>query len=98
MQWKKEEITLENDETVKAQAPVIISASRSTDIPAFYGDWFVNRHKAGYLKWRNPFNGVPLYITFKKARAYVFWSKNPKNFLKHIDYLNENKLNYYFPN
>ena len=89
-------IETDTGEKVEAQAPIIISASRSTDIPAFYGDWFIERHKKGYLSWKNPFNGMPLYVSFKKARAYVFWSKNPKNFLKHIDYLDENKLNYYF--
>ena len=30
-------------ERVEATAPVIISASRSTDIPAFYAKWFFNR-------------------------------------------------------
>ena len=39
--WLKEGITLENGNIVQAQMPVIISASRSTDIPAFYADWFV---------------------------------------------------------
>jgi len=38
MTWKKENITLDNNTTVDAQAPIIISASRSTDIPAFYSD------------------------------------------------------------
>jgi hypothetical protein len=35
---------------------VIISVSRSTDIPAFYADWFLERLKAGYSVWVNPFN------------------------------------------
>ena len=30
-------------EQVEATAPVIVSASRSTDIPAFYAKWFFNR-------------------------------------------------------
>jgi len=81
---------------VEAQAPVIISASRSTDIPAFYADWFIHRLKKGYLQWKNPFNNVPLYVSFKKARLIVFWSKNPKPMLQHIDWLNDNYPNYYF--
>ncbi len=96
MNWNKIEITTENKETVFAQAPVIVSASRSTDIPAFYSDWFFYRLKKGYLKWKNPFNGVPLYVSFKKTRLIVFWSKNPKPIMKHLDYLNDNNINYYF--
>lgn len=38
--WKYTELSI-NGRTVKAQAPLIISASRSTDIPAFYADWFL---------------------------------------------------------
>lgn len=40
MAWEKIKIQRDNGEFVDAQAPVIISASRSTDIPAFYADWF----------------------------------------------------------
>ena len=35
MLWNKINITKPNGEVVEAVAPVIISASRSTDIPAF---------------------------------------------------------------
>lgn len=34
-------------EDIVASAPVIISASRSTDIPAFYAKWFFNRLAKG---------------------------------------------------
>ena len=83
-------------ESVDAQVPIIISASRSTDIPAFYSDWFIQRIKEGYVKWKNPFNGVFLYVSFAKARLFVFWSKNPKPIIKHLDYLDERIKNYYF--
>lgn len=46
--WDKIKIQRENGETVDAQAPIIVSASRSTDIPAFYADWFFHRLKVGY--------------------------------------------------
>jgi hypothetical protein len=69
---------------VEAIAPLIISASRSTDIPAFYGDWFMERLRLGYAKWINPWNGVPLYVSFQNARVFVFWSKNPGPFLPHL--------------
>ena len=41
----KEEIGLKDGTKVAAQMPVIVSASRSTDIPAFYSDWFMERLK-----------------------------------------------------
>jgi len=96
MKWDKINIRKKDGEVVEAQAPIIISASRSTDIPAFYADWFIQRLKDGYVKWTNPFNGVPLYVSFNKARLIVFWSKNPKPMLKHLDYLDEKIKNYYF--
>lgn len=46
--WRKTQILRDNGEIADAQAPVIISASRSTDIPAFYADWFFHRLKKGY--------------------------------------------------
>lgn len=64
---------------------MIISASRSTDIPGCYGDWFVNRLKRGYIAWKNPFNGIIQYISFEKTRCIVFWTKNPAPFIKHIE-------------
>lgn len=48
MVWKKERIQLDNGLFADAQAPEIVSASRSTDIPAFYADWFFARLKKGY--------------------------------------------------
>lgn len=96
MNWDKINITKQDGEIVEAQAPIIISASRSTDIPAFYSDWLIQRIKEGYVKWKNPFNGVPLYVSFNKARLIVFWSKNPKQIIKYLDYLDERIKNYYF--
>ncbi len=82
--------------TVDAIAPVIISASRSTDIPAFYGDWFMERLRAGYVKWKSPFNQSPVYVSFEKTRVIVFWSKNPAPFLPHLDALDRLGYRYYF--
>ena len=50
---------------VKAMTPVILSASRSTDIPAYYGQWFMNRLRAGWCAWVNPFNRRPSYVSFR---------------------------------
>uniref|UniRef100_UPI003217EF34 DUF1848 domain-containing protein n=1 Tax=uncultured Draconibacterium sp. TaxID=1573823 RepID=UPI003217EF34 len=96
MQWDKIQIRTENGEEVDAQAPIIISASRSTDIPAFYSDWFLHRLKEGYVKWINPFNRVPLYVSFKKTRLVVFWSKNPNPIIKHLDVIKGIIPNFYF--
>jgi len=96
MGWEKVSIKIQDESTVDGPSPVIISASRSTDIPAFYSDWLVDRIKAGYVKWKNPFNGVFSYVSFSKARLIVFWSKNPKPIIKHLDFLNEQKINFYF--
>jgi len=96
MNWAKESIIKLNGEIVDAQVPIIISASRSTDIPAFYADWLVERLKEGYVKWTNPFNRVPLYVNFSKARVIVFWSKNPKPIIKHLDFIREKIPHYYF--
>ena len=47
----KVNIHLDQGKRVEAAAPVIISASRSTDIPAFYAKWFFNRLAKGYSVW-----------------------------------------------
>lgn len=96
MNWDKIKVNIQNGEIVVAQAPIVISASRSTDIPAFYSDWFVERLKAGYVRWKNPFNASSLYVTFSKARLVVFWSKNPKPLIEHLDFIREKIPNYYF--
>lgn len=98
MTWNKEIITLDNGQTVLAQAPVIVSASRSTDIPGFYSDWFLHRLKQGYSAWTNPFNGVKNYISYGRTRLIVFWSKNPEPLLNPnglLDYLQERDINCY---
>lgn len=71
----------DNPGTIDAIAPIIISASRSTDIPALYGDWFMDRMRKGYATWTNPFSGQVIPVSFARARVFVFWSKNPAPFL-----------------
>lgn len=88
-------IELDSGEHVEALAPLIVSASRSTDIPAFYADWFFSRLKRGYSVWTNPFNGVPSYIAYNNTRFIVFWSKNPRPLLNHLDFLKEREINCY---
>lgn len=96
MNWSKIQIKNDHGDMVDAISPIIISASRSTDIPAFYSDWLRSRIEAGYVKWKNPFNGLYSYVAFKNSRLFVFWTKNPKPMLKHLDYLDQKIQNYYF--
>ena len=93
--WDKENLPRENGEVAPMQVPMIVSASRSTDIPAFYADWFFHRLKVGYSAWTNPFNGVKGYVSYKNTRFIVFWSKNPRSLLQHIDYLEERDIGCY---
>jgi hypothetical protein len=69
--------------------PTIISASRRTDIPAFYPEWFMNRIRAGYAAWVNPFGGRRQGISLapEDVAAIVFWSKNFAPLVPHLDEL-----------
>lgn len=88
-------IIIPNKVEVKAVAPVIISASRATDIPAFYAEWFFRRLEAGFVKWRNPFSGKDSYVSFKNTRFIVFWSKNPKPLMSYLPQLQKRGIGCY---
>jgi len=89
-------IVTDSGKRVEAQAPIIVSASRSTDIPAFYSKWFDNRLKKGYVVWYNPFNQQPIYISFSNCKVIVFWTKNPKPLITYLKELDERGISYYF--
>lgn len=91
-----ESMTPLSDIPIKTAHPVIISASRSTDIPAFYSDWLISRIKAGYVKWKNPFSGKFTNVSFEDARLFVFWTKNPAPMQSKLDFFDERGFNYYF--
>ena len=95
MAWTKNRIKLDSGEIVEAQSPIIVSASRSTDIPAFYSDWFFNRLEKGYSAWINPFNGVKSYVSYSQTRFIVFWSKNPRPLIPHLSKLKDRNINCY---
>lgn len=96
MMYEKIIIANEAGELVEAIAPVIISASRATDIPAFYAKWFFNRLAKGYCIWRNPFNQKPTYISFRNCKVIVFWTKNPGPMLPYLKDLDKRGIHYYF--
>ena len=89
-------IQRQNGDVVDGVAPVIISASRSTDIPAFYAKWFINRLAKGYCSWYNPFNQKPMFISFAKTRVVVFWTKNPEPMIPFLPELDRMGIHYYF--
>ncbi len=94
--WDYVEIMTDEGLKVKASAPIIVSASRSTDIPAFFSGWLIKRIHKGYVKWINPFNQAPLYISFSKTRVIVFWTKNPEPLIPHLAEIDNMGINYYF--
>ena len=98
MPAEKVEILTDNGTTVKAIAPVIISASRSTDIPAYFPKWFATRFNGGrgYVKWFNPFNQKPVFVSFEKTKVIVFWTKNPKPLIPYLPQLDAAGVYYYF--
>ncbi|MBE6102947.1 MAG: DUF1848 domain-containing protein [Selenomonas ruminantium] len=69
---------------------MIISASRRTDVPAFYFDWFCQRLKSGYADVVNPFNRKQVSRISLKPEAVdciVFWSKDPAPMLERLEAL-----------
>lgn len=92
----KVSIKTDNGHMIEASAPVIISASRSTDIPAFYAKWFFNRLAKGYCAWYNPFNQQKMYVSFANCKAIVFWTKNPKPIIPYLHELDKRGIHYYF--
>ena len=96
MASEKVSIQTDSGEIVEATAPVIISASRSTDIPAFFAKWFFNRLAKGYCVWYNPFNQQPMYISFSKCKVVVFWTKNPEQIIPFLPELDRRGMHYYF--
>lgn len=76
---------------------MILSASRRTDIPNYYSDWFFNRIKEGYFYVRNPVNPhqVSRVSLAKEAvDCIVFWTKNPEPMLERLKELED--YVYYF--
>lgn len=75
---------------------MIISASRRTDIPAFYSEWFMNRIEEGYVIVRTPINNQPLRVLLSPdiVDCIVFWTKNPIPMILLLDRLKD--YCYYF--
>ena len=71
---------------------MIISASRRTDIPAHYSEWFFERLKSGYVYVRNPVNPRQISevsLSPDTVDGIVFWTKNPLPMLDRIHKLRD---------
>lgn len=76
---------------------MIISASRRTDIPAYFSDWFYNRIEKGFVLVRNPMNihqVSNINISPDVVDCIVFWTRNPRKFIERLEMLE--KYQFYF--
>jgi hypothetical protein len=97
MKWPKKNIRLSSGEYADALSPLIITASRATDIPAFYGDAFLDDLKRGYTFWLNRFNGKSYVINLADLRFVVFWTKHcPPSFYSVLEELDRRGIGCYF--
>jgi hypothetical protein len=72
---------------------MIISASRRTDVPAFYSRWFMKRIEAGYCDVPNPFNPKQVSQVSLKPEdvdVIVFWTRNASPLLHRLEELDRN--------
>lgn len=65
----------------------IISASRRTDIPAFYADWMIDRFREKFVEVINPFNNKirTVHLDPEKVIAIVFWTKDARPITRHLE-------------
>lgn len=76
---------------------MIISASRRTDIPAFYSEWFFNRIKEGFVDVRNPMNihhVSRVALSPDVVDCIVFWTKDATPMINRLSEISNYK--YYF--
>ena len=81
---KPRESRIKGEAARPGPGPLVLSASRATDIPAAHGRWFIERLRAGFLDRLNPFNGRVRRVELDRARAVVFWTKNPAPFFPYL--------------
>ena len=69
---------------------MIISASRRTDLPAYYSDWLLRRLSEGRVLVRNPMNSAQVRevdLSREAVDALVIWTKNPLPLMSMLDAL-----------
>ena len=69
---------------MKPAEKIVLSASRRTDIPAFYMPWFMEQSGKGFFEVVNPFNQRVSVVpaTPDEVHTIVFWSKNFGRFIE----------------
>lgn len=78
---------------------MIISASRRTDIPGYYSEWFINRLKEGSVLIRNPMNYAQIsriQLSPEVVDCIVFWTKDPEPILERLPLIDRMGYRYYF--
>ena len=78
---------------------MILSVSQRTDIPSFYGEWFINRIKEGFVNVRNPYNFNQIShidLSPEIVDCIVFLTKNPIPFMDKLKYLEKYKYFFHF--
>lgn len=77
----------------------VISASRRTDIPAFYLDRFIQSIKSGEIQVANPLykkSFTQVDLRAESVEWIVFWSRNYKQFLKNRTFFSDYQLFFHF--
>ena len=77
----------------------VVSASRRTDIPAYYWDWFLSRIESGCVEVTNPFNRTQVKRVSLKPEDVawiILWSRNFHSFLKSHQKLRDYQLFFHF--
>lgn len=78
---------------------MIVSVSRRSDIPAFYGAWFMEHLRRGEVVVKNPFRSAQeKRVSLKKqdVDAFVFWSRDPRPFMEYLPEIERGGYPYYF--
>ena len=76
---------------------MIVSASRRTDLPSYYSEWFINRIKEEFVYVRNPMNIhqiSKISLSSEVIDGIVFWTKNPLPMMDKLHLLD--RYMYYF--
>jgi len=77
----------------------LISASRRTDIPAFFGPWLINRLRAGYCLVQNPFRADlvrRVELNREAVDGLILWTRNPEPFFERLPELERTGIPFYF--
>jgi hypothetical protein len=78
---------------------MIITASRRTDIPAFYSEWFMNRVRDGYALVPNPLypeSVSRVSLVPGDVSAIIFCTKNPGPMIGSLEELESSGFKYIF--